>query len=365
MGSAAGVSGVLGRRSRMPAAAARSRARPPRIQPLVLGPGVVVGVGVDGLAEAAAELGGVGVAVGVDRWRRRWRRRVFGCRCAPWSGFWVSRGSWPAPESVKPRDCAGGDVAGDVGLGGGFVGDGGVGRCGVGLEGHALGQHDGDGVGRHGRVWGEGEAAAVGKAVGDLEAGFAGADGEEEGVVALLGERDGGGLDGHAAGGERGGAFDYGAFGEDELEGAVGELGERWSGLVLDEEVFDDAEAVVAGVGLDAHDVGFAGDAFDLRGGVVDVDFDGLGAGRRGAEVVGLVVGDADEVDALVGHGEGEVAAGVGLGAGGLLHALLEADEDDVVAGGGLVGRLVGDDAGDVVGGESREREEEERAKGV
>ena len=117
-------------------------------------------------------------------------------------------------------------------------------------------------------------------------------------------------------------------------------------GVVLDEEVFDDVEVGSAGVALEAHDVGFAGDAFDLGLGGVDVDVDGVGAGLDGLEVVRFIVGDADEMDAAgVGDGEGETALAVGLAAGALLHALREADEDDVVSGGGFAGGLVGDGA--------------------
>ena len=100
-----------------------------------------------------------------------------------------------------------------------------------------------------------------------------------------------------------------------------------------------------------------------MGGGVVDVDFDGLGSGRRGAEVVGFIVRDADEVDAFVGHREGKAAARVGLGAGGFLHALLKADEDYVVSGSGFVGGFVGDGAGDFAGGEGGEGEEESKAE--
>jgi len=72
--------------------------------------------------------------------------------------------------------------------------------------------------------------------------------------------------------------------------------------------------------------------------------------------VTGLLGLEMDKVDVCVVHGKGVTAAGVGLGPGGFLHALLEADEDYVVSGGGFVGRLVGDGAGDVSGCERGKR---------
>ena len=314
--------------------------------PLVFGPGIVVGVGVDGLAHAAAEFGGVGVAVGVGL---RGGVGVGGGLAGAAGGALVGvlgvAGELAGAGEGEGEGLLRGDVAGDEGLRVDFVGDGGEGGLRAGGEGHRLRQHEGDGVGGEGRVECEGDVAGVGEAIGDLEAGFAGADGEVEGVVIFFGERHRGGLDGHAAGGECGGAFDDGAFREGELEGLFGELGGGRCGLVLDEEVFYDAETVA--VGLDAEDVRFADDAFDFGGGVVDVELDGLGARRRGAEVGGLIVRDADEVDAGVGDFEGEAAACVSFGAGGFLHALLETDEDDVVVGRGLVGGAVGNDAGE------------------
>ena len=123
---------------------------------------------------------------------------------------------------------------------------------------------------------------------------------------------------------------------------------------------------LAAGVGLEAHHVGFAGDAFDLCLGGVDIDVDGVGAGLDGLEVVRFIVSDADEMDAAgVGDGEGEAALAVGFAAGALLHALGEADEDDIVSGGGLASGFVGDGALDGgLGGEYGGNKEGEAESG-
>ena len=63
-------------------------------------------------------------------------------------------------------------------------------------------------------------------------------------------------------------------------------------------------------------------------------------------------MGDADKVDAVVGHVQLEVAMRVGFGARGFLHALGETDENDIVASRDFVCRLVGNGAGDGCGGE-------------
>ena len=74
---------------------------------------------------------------------------------------------------------------------------------------------------------------------------------------------------------------------------------------------------------------------------------------------------DADQVHALIGHIDRIVAMCVGLGARRLLHALLQRDEDHIVAGGGLVVGAVGDRAGDGGGERGRNwRWNEEKGEG-
>src|SRR5215470_7302377 len=68
----------------------------------------------------------------------------------------------------------------------------------------------------------------------------------------------------------------------------------------------------------------------------------------------------ANEMRALIVVGELEIALGVGLGARGFFHAVAQLDEDDFVAGRGLVGGLVGDRAGQVLGGSERGEEQYE-----
>ena len=177
--------------------------------------------------------------------------------------------------------------------------------------------------------------------------------------MALFGERDGSGLNGHASGSEGGGAFDDSAFGENEFEGTIGELGERRAGLIFDKEVFYDVERLVSGVGLDAHHIRFADDTFDVGRGVVDVDVDGLRARGCRAEVVRLVVGYADKMKPGFRNGESVAAARVRLGAGEFLHTFVEVNEDYVVSGGRLVAGLVGDDTGDGVFRECWQGDEE------
>ena len=151
--------------------------------------------------------------------------------------------------------------------------------------------------------------------------------------------------------------LDDGAGGE-VIEALVRELRHGRRGVVFDEVVLDDGEAGSAAVGLEAHDVSFEGDAVDLGLGVVDLDLDGLGAGRRGTEVRRAVVGDADEVKAVVGDVEGEATLLVGLGAGGLRMPCWRRMRTTSSPAGGLVGGLVGDDAGEGVGqGDGREGE--------
>jgi hypothetical protein len=62
-------------------------------------------------------------------------------------------------------------------------------------------------------------------------------------------------------------------------------------------------------------------------------------------------MGDAHQVQPSVGHVERVMAFGVGSSVRGLLHALGEANQDDGIAGGRLVGGAVGHDAGDGRGG--------------
>ena len=256
-------------------------------------------------------------------------------------------------------------VASDVGLRGGFFGDGVIAGGAGCLECHALRHHDGQGVGGKRDLGIKLERAGVGEVVGELEAGFAGADGEDDGVVVGIAEWDGRCLDGHGPGTEGRGAFNDGASRKVKLKCVIAELGARWVGVVFDEEVLNHLENLAGFVSLETNDGGFTGDAFDLCGGVIHVDVDGPGARGRGAEVVRLIVGDADEVDACVRDLEREAAAAIGLGARAFLHALRELDQDDIVAGCGFVGGFVGDDAGDGFGGEGDEGAEQEQGEGA
>ncbi len=72
-----------------------------------------------------------------------------------------------------------------------------------------------------------------------------------------------------------------------------------------------------------------------------------------------FLVDYADQMGSLGVEFEGEIAFGVGLGAAGFFHALAEAEEDDFVACGGLVGGGVFYGAGQGLGGgEGGEQEE-------
>jgi len=54
----------------------------------------------------------------------------------------------------------------------------------------------------------------------------------------------------------------------------------------------------------------------------------------------------ADQVRAGDGDFETELSLAVGFGGAAYVHAIGEVDEDDFIAGGGLVGGAVGDGAG-------------------
>ena len=147
------------------------------------------------------------------------------------------------------------------------------------------------------------------------------------------------------------------AFGDVELEVVFVHLGARGLGSVLHGEGAHDLELSL--FDLHAHDVGDDFDAVDFLADVVDFDLDGRRA-RRGHAVVGdFLMNGADQVRALrVVELEAEIAFGVGFGASGFFHALAEAEEDDVVAGGGLVGGGIFYGAGEGLGGgESGEEE--------
>ena len=130
----------------------------------------------------------------------------------------------------------------------------------------------------------------------------------------------------------------------------------------MDEVALVDVELAV--VGFDLEDVGLDEDALDLGGHVVDGDVAGRSTLRRGDEVAGALVGDANQIGAAAGLVEGVVSFGVGGGVGYFAHAGLDVDQDNGVAGGGLAGGFVGDGAGDSGGlRESGARTERLRAR--
>ncbi len=263
---------------------------------------------------------------------------------------------------VEGRWVVGGDVLGQVGFGAGLAGLERKGDVAGGGEGDGVRDQDGEGFNRRGEPGGEGELAGVGQGVADAELGLAGADGEEEGEVAGVGAGNGGGLDGHAALRNGAGAADEGTLGKVEFEAVGAKLGAGRGGGVEDLENFDDVKLVGRGFYVELFDAG--ADAVDVGGGIVDGHGYSGGAGLDRLEVVGLLVGDADEVHAVVGDLEGKAAAGVGGGAGGLLHGLLKLDEDDVVADGGLAGGFIDDGAGNRGRGVGQQGREEQGERG-
>jgi hypothetical protein len=173
----------------MPAAMARSRARPARIHHLYLERGSRLPLGSRGLSRP---LPGAVLSVAATVPSEDWAGPCPAPPVAPELGFWLSRGSWPLPERETLRGWVGvafwaTKVCAEGGVGGG-------------LDLHGLGQLEGDGAGGAVDLDGEVELARVGDVVGDLEARFAGAEGEEEGVL-VAAERDGRVLERHAAGG--------------------------------------------------------------------------------------------------------------------------------------------------------------------
>ena len=92
---------------------------------------------------------------------------------------------------------------------------------------------------------------------------------------------------------------------------------------------------------------------------VVDLDLDRSRSGRRHAVIGDFLMDYANQMRALsIVEFEAEMAFGVGLGAAGFFHALAEAEQDDVVAGGGLAGGGVLDGAGQGLGGGEGGQEE-------
>ena len=181
--------------------------------------------------------------------------------------------------------------------------------------------------------------------------------------MAGVAHRRGRGGHGHAVA-LRAGAHDLGRRGHVEVETAGAELGACGGGVVQDLEDLNDVQ--LGSGGFDVQLFHGGGDIVELGRGVVDVEVHGGGAGLDRLEVVGLVMRDADQVHAVIGYLQGVMAVGVRLGAGGLLHGLLQADEHDVVAGRGLAGCPVGDRTGKVRRGRRRQRQEaQQKRKGV
>ena len=144
--------------------------------------------------------------------------------------------------------------------------------------------------------------------------------------------------------------FGYGgAVGHVELEVVLVHLGAGRLGVVGHSESTFDLKLSLTG--LEAHDVGDDFDAFDFLANVIHFDFHRSGSWRRHTVIGDFLVDYADEMWALGVEFEREIALGIGLGASGFFHALTEAEEDDVVSGGGLAGAGVFDGAGQSLGG--------------
>ena len=140
-------------------------------------------------------------------------------------------------------------------------------------------------------------------------------------------------------------SFDLGFGWQINLVRPAGELRAGRRGVVFDEVALGDVQSLR--VCLDPDHIRLCSDAGDCGGHVEDCHVDSAGAGRRRLEVRGLLMVDADQVHALIGHIDRIMAMGVGFGARRLLHALLQRDEDHIVTVGGLIGGAVGDGAGD------------------
>ncbi len=112
----------------------------------------------------------------------------------------------------------------------------------------------------------------------------------------------------------------------------------------MDEVALGDPELAV--IAFEFKNIGFGGDAFDFGGHVIDGDVAGSIALRRGDEVAGALMGDANEIGAAAGLVEGVEALRIGGGVGHFAHAGLHVDEDYGIACGGFAGGLVDDGAG-------------------
>src|SRR5579883_164519 len=98
--------------------------------------------------------------------------------------------------------------------------------------------------------------------IADLKAGFAGADREDEGVVALFFCWYRRGRDGHSSRAHGCGAFNAGVRRQIDFIRARAELRLWRVRIIFDEVVFNYVEALL--VGFNADDVGLSGDTFDL-----------------------------------------------------------------------------------------------------
>ena len=96
---------------------------------------------------------------------------------------------------------------------------------------------------------------------------------------------------------------------------------------------------------LEAHDVSRDADVGKFFGDVEYLHLDGVRSRRRHAVIRHALVNGANQVWAGVRQVEAEVAGGVSLGAGGLLHPLSQFDQDDVITSGGFAGGSVGERA--------------------
>ena len=137
---------------------------------------------------------------------------------------------------------------------------------------------------------------------------------------------------------------------QEELEIVIVQLRLRRRRSVVDDEQAHALHRAV--VSLEAKNVGGDAESGDFLRDVVDIQIDGVGAGRRHLVIGNSLMDSANQVRARAScDGEAELPARVDLGAAGDIHAAGKIDENDFVSGGRLVGGAVGDGAGQGFGG--------------
>ena len=202
--------------------------------------------------------------------------------------------------------------------------------------------------------------------VADLKTRLAtGPDRKNKGVVAFFGQRHGGRLYRHTAGTLRSRTFNDGTLRQAKLKGMVAKLGAWRRRFILEKEVFDNFQALVVRITLQADHIGVERNARNLGRCIEDIDLERLRSRRRCLEVVRLVVRNANKMNAFVRNIQRKAAVRVRLCLGRFLHALRQPDEGDVVAGGRLLDCLVRDHAGDRGRRKGGERQQESQSKGA